>query len=100
MLYKNINFLKMGYYLIRKFGVSYIWNQYNLYKRTNLNFYQRILPIRIFHWPNIYSIDLNENKKCTTLYFKNNVWKPFCYSLIMEMRNLIKLDKKEKNVFI
>jgi hypothetical protein len=34
-------------------------------------------------WPNIYTIDLEENKKCLSTFFKDGSFKPFCYSNIM-----------------
>jgi molybdenum cofactor biosynthesis enzyme MoaA len=34
-------------------------------------------------WPNIYTIDLEENKKCLSAFYKDGAVRPFCYSNIM-----------------
>ncbi len=35
-------------------------------------------------WPNIYNIDLQENFKCASRYYKHGDFVPFCYSNIVE----------------
>jgi len=35
-------------------------------------------------WPNVYNIDLEENKKCPSLYFRNGEYLPFCYANIRD----------------
>ena len=37
-------------------------------------------------WPNIYNIDLEENLKCPSQYYKRGKFMPFCYSNIIEAR--------------
>jgi len=35
-------------------------------------------------WPNIYNIDLVENRKCPSMYMRNGEYLPFCYSNILD----------------
>ena len=35
-------------------------------------------------WPNIYTIDLEENKKCPSRYLKDGEFLPFCYANILD----------------
>lgn len=35
-------------------------------------------------WPNIYTIDMEENKKCPSLYIRNGEYLPFCYANILD----------------
>ncbi len=51
---------------------------------------KKILRIGLKSWPNIYNIDLGENKKCPSLYYDSQGQAPFCYY------NIIKNSKQGK----
>jgi len=68
------------YYFIKIFGLRYIFERLlyisllpGILKNRN------ILLIVLRCWPNVYNIDLEENKKCTSLYYRNGKTYPFCY---------------------
>ncbi|MBN1656667.1 MAG: radical SAM protein [Deltaproteobacteria bacterium] len=43
------------------------------------------LMIFVRYWPNIYNIDLEENKKCPSMYYiRNGEHLPFCYANILD----------------
>ncbi len=43
-----------------------------------------ILLVGIRSWPNIYNLDLHENRKCTTGYYKGGRCVPFCLHNILD----------------
>jgi uncharacterized radical SAM superfamily Fe-S cluster-containing enzyme len=49
-----------------------------LIKRKNMD-----LLVTLRSWPNIDNIDLEENRKCPSAYYKNGKMLPFCYSNII-----------------
>lgn len=77
----------LTYYLIKIYGLRYIFEKllYN-YKFPGILKNKKILMIVLRCWPNVYNIDLEENKKCTSLYYKNGKMYPFCYYNIIECR--------------
>ncbi|MFA5153103.1 MAG: radical SAM protein [Clostridia bacterium] len=84
----------LAYYLLRNFGVGYIIDK--LCRFINLPTLiknKKILGVCLRCWPNIGNLDLEENKKCGSIYYRGDKGAPFCYS------NIIALEKaiKEKN---
>jgi hypothetical protein len=50
----------------------------NVVKRKTMDLY-----VTVRSWPNIDNIDLEENRKCPSAYYKNGKMLPFCYSNIL-----------------
>lgn len=68
------------YYLFKIYGIRFIFEKFCLnFKLPIILKNKDILPVVFRCWPNSYNIDLEENKKCPTLYYKNGKLLPFCY---------------------
>ncbi len=50
---------------------------------------KKILKVALRCWPNVNNIDLQENKKCPSLYYKNGKLLPFCYYNIIDDRRCV-----------
>jgi len=80
----------LPYYLIRAYGIHYcIVGFFELFRLDILLREKRLLRIRLRCWPNLYTIDLEENKKCTSDYYKNKITLPFCYYNIIDSKQEI-----------
>jgi uncharacterized radical SAM superfamily Fe-S cluster-containing enzyme len=71
----------IAYYFLKAYGIrtisknlSVLFKTPSLWKETD----GMMIVLRV--WPNIYNIDLEENRKCPTQYYKNGVFLPFCYA--------------------
>ena len=75
------------YYLVKIYGIRYIFEKLcYIFKLPVILKNKNILYIGLRCWPNLYNIDLEENKKCPSLYYKNGRLLPFCYYNIIEGR--------------
>ncbi|MFH1094427.1 MAG: radical SAM protein [Candidatus Omnitrophota bacterium] len=81
----RIKIFWLCYYLFRLYGIRYmIEGVCNTYGFRKIGINKTVLPVVIKCWPNAHNIDLNENNKCTSLYYKNGKMQPFCYYNIIE----------------
>jgi len=83
----NLQFKRilLPYYLIRKFGILY--NSEIIFEMFGLPLFlkdKKYLRINLRCWPNLFNIDLKENKKCTSGYYKDNMIYPVCYYSIVD----------------
>ncbi len=79
------NRLAAPFLLWKVYGWRYLLEQANLLQR--IPWAPRdgeILRVGIRSWPNIYNLDLQENRKCTTGYRKGGRCVPFCYHNILD----------------
>ncbi len=79
------------YYLFRNFGIGYIIDK--LCQFVSLPAWiksKKVLGICLRCWPNINNIDLEENKKCGSIYYREGKSVPFCYSNIITLEKAIK----------
>jgi hypothetical protein len=84
---KNSLFKKFSlpYYLIRTYGIYYcIQRFFEIFWLAMLYREKKCLRVQLRCWPNLYTIDLEENKKCTSSYYKNKTALPFCYYNIID----------------
>lgn len=71
--------------LYRIFGFRFFIDSFNfLFNIPNFFRNKKFIRVIIKSWPNIYNIDLQENLKCPSQYYKNGRWLPFCYHNIIE----------------
>ena len=71
----------VAYNFLRAYGIKTISKNLSvLFKTKPLWKETDGMMIVLRTWPNIYNIDLEENRKCPTLYYKNGVFLPFCYA--------------------
>jgi hypothetical protein len=71
--------------LLRLYGIRYIFEKLLcIYELPDILKNKKIWMIVLKCWPNLYNIDLEENKKCTSLYYKNGKSYPFCYYNIID----------------
>lgn len=87
---KNARFKKVRYLykFLRTLGpryiTEYIWALMDIpFKPGNADH----LMVGFRCWPNIYNIDLQENRKCPSMQYKHGEFIPFCYSNIIEARS-------------
>lgn len=77
------------YYLFKIYGVRFIFERFcQVFKLPKSLQDNNILMVVLRSWPHLYNIDLDENKKCTSLYYKNGKLSPFCSFKIIESRKL------------
>ncbi len=85
----------LAYQLVKAYGPRYIMQNAALVLKLAVLWKQaekipfiwkepNTLMIALRSWPNVYNIDLEENKKCPTLYYKKGQFLPFCYANILE----------------
>jgi uncharacterized radical SAM superfamily Fe-S cluster-containing enzyme len=75
------------YYLVRFMGITTLIKGLSVFFKFPLFPYRKdrkTIRIALRCWPSIYNLDLNENKKCTTVYYKNKKLYPFCYYNIID----------------
>jgi uncharacterized radical SAM superfamily Fe-S cluster-containing enzyme len=80
----------LAYYFVKTFGVRNIAQ--NVGRMLKLPFPSgdsNSLMVILRCWPNIYNIDLEENKKCLSTFYKDGTDLPFCYSNIMTGKKII-----------
>jgi len=78
------------YYLLKNFGIRCIIDKICLFVNLpSLIKNKKILKICLRCWPDIYNIDLEENKKCSTIYHRGGEGLPFCYSNIILQKMVI-----------
>jgi len=71
--------------LWRLYGARYLLEQTNLHRRVPFSPRDReILRVGIRIWPNIYNVDLQENWKCPTGYYKGGRCLPFCVHNVLD----------------
>jgi hypothetical protein len=71
----------IAYYFLRAYGIKTISKNLSvLFKTRPLWKETDGMMIVLRTWPNVYNIDLEENRKCPTLYYKNDTFLPFCYA--------------------
>jgi len=78
------------YYFVRAFGPRNIAR--NVIRKLNVPLEtgsSSNLMVNLQCRPNIYTIDLEENKKCFSDFFKDGHFKPFCYSNILAGKNAV-----------
>ncbi|MBN1653630.1 MAG: radical SAM protein [Deltaproteobacteria bacterium] len=72
------------YYFAKAFGIRNIAQNVIRMLRIPLSSGEaNSLMVILRCWPNLYTIDLEENKKCLSVFYKDGNAKPFCYSNIM-----------------
>ncbi len=71
------------YYLIKVYGLRCFVEKFFL-DFIKLPPNKNILRITLKSWPSIYNIDLQEDEKCTSQYYKDGKWSTFCYCNIVE----------------
>jgi len=84
---------RLVYELIRGYGVrhviesaaSYLWPKTISTRKLPVMLRPKTqdLLVVLRSWPNIYNIDLVENRKCPSQYYKGGVSLPFCYANIL-----------------
>ena len=80
------NFL-LPYYLLRAYGINYCIERFlELFRLDILCREKRFFKTQVRCWPNLNTIDLEENKKCTSMYYKNKIMLPFCYYNIIDSK--------------
>jgi hypothetical protein len=73
------------YHLFRQYGLKHILERFGpLLKLPPIVRDDKTLRVALRRWPTLDTIDLQENLKCPSLYYKNGRWLPFCYQLIKE----------------
>jgi len=73
------------YYSIKIYSTRFIFEKFCLiFKLPIILKNKDSLNIALRCWPNLYNIDLEENKKCPSVYYKNGRLLPFCYYNIIE----------------
>lgn len=78
------------YYLIKIYGIRSNLERFNYFPRLpNILRNKNILRVVLRCWPNVYNLDLEENKKCVDLYYKNGKLYPFCYYNIIESKRCL-----------
>jgi len=78
----------LAYYCLKTFGVrNIVQNVGRMLKIPLPSGDSSSLMIILRCWPNIYTIDLEENKKCLSMFYKDGAALPFCYSNIMSGKN-------------
>lgn len=76
--------IRLVYHMIKSYGLSYIFQNICLLFKLPLKFedpHNMLVVLR--SWPNLLNIDLEENKKCSSQYYKHGKFLPFC------LRNII-----------
>jgi hypothetical protein len=93
----------LAYQMIKAYGPRYIIQNAALVLKLGMLWKQaeklpfiwkepNNLMIALRAWPSVYSIDLEENKKCATRYYKKGVGRPFCYANILEGHRAVPLE--------
>jgi len=90
----NFKTLLLLYCLIKNFGISYIANTIcKAFYLPEIIKNKKILKIKLRCWPNIYNIDLGENKKCCTAYYKDRKLLPFCYYNMISQERVVEKEE-------
>lgn len=78
----------LAYYFVKTFGLgNIVQNVGRMLKLPLPSGDSNSLMIILRCWPNIYTIDLEENKKCLSTFYKDGTALPFCYSNIIAGKN-------------
>jgi uncharacterized radical SAM superfamily Fe-S cluster-containing enzyme len=72
------------YDLIRNYGPKYLTQSACMFLKIPFNPGEvNNIAIVLRSWPNLYNIDLVENRKCSSQYLRDGEYSPFCYSNIV-----------------
>ena len=76
------------YKMLSGFGLKYILHNLFLLLKVPIEVTaDNSLMVVIRCWPDVYNIDLEENKKCPSQYYKDDKFTPFCYSNIIASKD-------------
>ncbi len=87
---------RLIYNLIKGYSLRYILQNLCFVLKIPFKFDEaNSIMVVLRCWPNVYNIDLEENRKCPSQYYKDGGFVPFCYSNIL-LEN--KTTKESTNV--
>jgi len=84
ILHKWFRYVLIPYYMFSCYGIKYILKQILILLNLPHQWVKTdIFRIGLRSWPDMYTIDLQENRKCTTGYYRGGKLEPFCYTNIV-----------------